>query len=192
MSESGLYVTVEGIDGSGTTSVSSALARRFDAAQTAEPSDLWLGEVTREAFEDRDVADLSRFYLFMADRLDHRSKVIEPALEQGETVISDRGADSTRAYQFITSGLTDGFIEMNLDKALEADLTIWLDAPVEDAADRMGGDDAFENRDLQERVAARYRTVYEQNQDRIVRIDASQPLGMVIDEAAEIIKTHER
>lgn len=180
------FCTVEGIDGSGTTTVSQELAQRFSKViWTQEPTDSWLGRVTRESFEERDIHDLARFHLFMADRVVHANDFLKPYLEDDYSVICDRGPDSTRAYQKHTSGLSDGFIEENLSRTLEPDLTIWLDADVDTALERVEDKDAFENRELQEKVADTYAELHEQH-DRIVRIDANQPLEDVIEEAVNV------
>lgn len=188
----GLFVTVEGIDGSGTTSVVEGLSERFeDAVKTAEPSGLWTGEIAREAFEGRDVSDLARFYLFQADRAEHCAKRVDPALEDGFLVICDRGPDSTRAYQYHTTDLSEEFIEMNLAETTDPDLTLWLDVPVDVAVERdesVDGD-AFSHRSLQRKVCQRYYVLEEQH-DRIERINAAQPLPDVIEEAAAIIEAN--
>jgi dTMP kinase len=185
----GLYVTVEGIDGSGTTSVTERLGERLDCVTTAEPSTLWTGEVARNAFEVREVPALSRFHFFQADRAAHVADVVRPALELGSTVVCDRGPDSTRAYQSVTTDIPDDYIEETLSHTLSPDLTLWLDVDPSVAAERMDGADAFEDRDVQLRVAERYAEIAERF-DRIVRIDANQPLDRVVDDAVFAIDTH--
>lgn len=183
------FITVEGIDGSGTTSVSEALCDRIGGPTrlTQEPSELWTGRMTRESFEERDVPELTRFYLFMADRVAHVDEVVRPALRRGVPVICDRGPDSTRAYQYYTSDLSEEFIETNLAKTMESDLTIWLDVDIEVAAERTEGEDAFEEkRELQRRVAQRYCTLHEQH-DRIVRVDANQDFDDVVEAAYDTL-----
>lgn len=180
------YVTVEGIDGSGTTSVVEALADRIDrTVASSEPTDMWTGRVTREAFEDREVDALTRFYLFMADRVEH-CRWIADQFSIGRTVISDRGPDSTRCYQYHDADLSASFIESNLEKMMTPDLTLWLDVDVDVAIARVGGEDAYENRDLQEKVKQRYEYLH-RSHDRIHQIDASQPLEAVVDDAETII-----
>lgn len=190
----GLFVTVEGIDGSGTTSVVERLAVLLadrtdeDVVKTEEPTGtLWTGRVVREAFEERDVSELSRLHLFMADRADHSEKIVDPAVEEGKLVVSDRGPDSTRAYQSNTTGETVGAIDEMLRRFTVPDLTIMLDVPVDVAEDRLSGDrDAFENRKLQEDVVKTYRWPAA-NTERIHAVDATRPLDVVVSEAAEII-----
>lgn len=184
----GLYVTFEGIDGSGTTSVTKQLNKLYTphSMWTCEPSQYWTGEAARAAFEEHDAHDLTRFYLFMADRVEHEVKFVRPWRDEGQLILSDRGPDSTRAYQHFSDGLTDLEIEGHLQKTMDPDLTMWLDVDVDTAAERMDGDDAFENKEFQEQVAVRYQAVYEQH-DRIKRIDANQGLDAVIADSKEVI-----
>lgn len=185
----GFYVTVEGIDGSGTTSVVTALGMSIDDAETiAEPTTSWTGEVVRESFEERDVRDLTRFYLFMADRAELQDRLDVLLDIHNRVVISDRGPDSTEAYQYHTAGLSEDFLARNLNETARVpDLTLWLDVGVETAADRMCGDDAFEKDwELQEKVADRYEYLWTKY-DRIERIDATQPLDDVVAEAKTAI-----
>jgi dTMP kinase len=168
-----MFITIEGIDGSGTTTITSRLASNLDdATQTEEPSTLWTGRITRDSFEKREVDDLTRFYLFMADRVEHCTQIVEPNLERGHTVISDRGPDSTRAYH--ADDLTESFIEYNLEKTLSPDLTIWLDV------DRVDGSD------FQEKVAAQYEHL-NTIEPRIHKVNANKPLDYVERRAMEII-----
>lgn len=186
MSDRGLFITVEGIDGSGTTSVVEDLTDDLDGTTpSSEPTEMWTGRVAREAFEERDVEPLTRFYFFMADRVEHGKWVTEQ-VENGTTVISDRGPDSTRCYQYYDADLPEPFIEWNLARMTTPDLTLWLDVDVETALTRIDGKDAFENRALQEKVAQRYAYLSE-GVNRIHRVDANRPLDVVTGEAKKII-----
>ena len=173
-----MYITLEGIDGCGTSTVLSRLD--VDAHKTEEPSNSWLGNITRESFENRDIEQLSRFYLFMADRVQHTRN-----FPDGD-VISDRGPDSTRAYQYHTSDLSESFIEENLKRTPTPDLTIWFEVDVDTAMSRLGQYDAFEKYELQRRVSSRYQELYERH-DRIIKVDASQSIDVVTQEVQEII-----
>lgn len=189
MPDSGTFVTIEGIDGSGTTSVVDVVTDSIDSAiPSAEPTTMWTGKVTREAFEERDVTPETRFYLFMADRVEHLEWVAEQ-VSNGTTVICDRGPDSTRCYQYHDAGLSDSFIELNLGRYRSPDLTLWLDVDVDVALGRVEGEDAFENRTLQEKVARRYSFLHEKF-DRIHRIDANRPLEAVVADAEDAIRRY--
>lgn len=183
------FITFEGVDGSGTTTVSERVAEELGARISCEPTNMWIGEVTRESFEERtDSEQLTRFYLFMADRIEHCEKIVKPALGKGETIISDRGPDSTRAYQYHTSDLSEEFIELNLEKSLTPDLTIWFDIDVDAAMGRLNNQDDFEKRDLQQKVNDRYEELYEEH-PRIKRVDAAQPIDTVVDDVLHVIES---
>lgn len=190
MPDSGTFVTIEGIDGSGTTTVVDAVTDRIDqTVESAEPTTMWTGKVTREAFEKRDVTPLTRFYLFMADRVEHCEWVADQ-LSNGTTVVCDRGPDSTRCYQYHDADLSDSFIELNLSKMMSPDVTLWLDVDVDVAMERVEGADAFENRALQEKVARRYEFLHEKYDDRIHRIDANRPEYAVVADAEDAIRRY--
>jgi thymidylate kinase len=148
---------------------------------------MWTGEVTRESFEERDADELTRFYLFMADRVELHDKRIEPWLSEGRTVISDRGPDSTRGYQYHTSGLSEQFIETNLAKIREPHLTVWFDLDVDAAMGRLNNQDDFERPELQQKVNERYRVLWKRS-DRIKRVDGSNPTETVVDDTIEAIR----
>src|SRR5438309_1340478 len=96
------FVTFEGIDGSGKTTVSRLVAKSLQAQGhrvylTSEPTRTWLGEAVRHAF-DGEVGAVAESFLFLADRAAHL-KEIQSHLEKRELVLCDRYADSTYAYQ---------------------------------------------------------------------------------------------
>ncbi len=181
------YITLEGVDGSGTTTVMNRLKDRIEFEATCEPTNTWLGNIVRESYEERTLTpELTRFYLFMADRVEHCERRIKPLTEDGLMVISDRGPDSTRAYQYHTSGLSSGFINFNLEKTITPDLTIWFDVDVETAMARLNNNDDFEKPELQRKVNDRYEQLYKSH-ERIKRVDASNPVETVTDDVERII-----
>ncbi len=96
------FVTFEGIDGSGKTTVSRRVAdalrgRGEKVFLTGEPTRQWTGEAVRRSYAD-DVGPLAESFLFLADRAAHQEE-LRRRLGEGELVISDRYADSTYAYQ---------------------------------------------------------------------------------------------
>ena len=96
------FVTFEGIDGAGKTTIS-RLVTEFLRAKghavflTSEPTKTWLGDAVRHAYDD-DVGAVAESFLFLADRAAHVDE-IRSHLENGELVLCDRYADSTYAYQ---------------------------------------------------------------------------------------------
>ena len=98
----GLFATLEGIDGSGKTTVAGKVADALESAgisvaRTTEPTHTWRGEAVKWAIE-RDVDPISETFLFLADREAH-GREIRAWLAAGTLVLSDRYADSTYAYQ---------------------------------------------------------------------------------------------
>ena len=96
------FVTFEGIDGSGKTTVSRLVAESLRAQGhrvhlTTEPTKSWLGDAVRRAYDD-DVGAIAESFLFLADRAAHLTD-IRAHLKKRELVLCDRYADSTYAYQ---------------------------------------------------------------------------------------------
>jgi len=138
----GLFVTLEGPDGSGKTSQAARLAATlehdgFDVVLVREPGGTELGERLRELLLHRDdlaIEPLSDALLFNAARAQLVSEVIRPALAAGHRVVCARFADSTLAYQGYGAGLDLAFLrslEAIATGGLRPDLTILLDLPVE-------------------------------------------------------------
>ncbi|MFN7055480.1 dTMP kinase [Hyphomonas sp.] len=158
----GRFITLEGGEGTGKSTLARALAARLEALGltvlvTREPGGTPLAEAARGLLlhppgEDT-WAPLSEALLVNAARQDHVARRIRPALEAGHWVICDRFADSTRVYQ----GLA-GSVPMALLRAIETevlggtvpDLTLVLDAPLDVTlarrVDRGGAQDTFEAR----------------------------------------------
>jgi len=195
----GFFVTLEGVDGAGTTTVAESLKEEYPNAQmTSEPSDLWTGKQVRKCLaEDSDTHPLTDFYFFMGDRVHHIESRVRPAVKNGDMVISDRYADSTRAYQSIAlraAGIPKPQIMSYIENVMgpfdyEPDLTLWLDVDVDTSFKRVDGDEKYEQAsDFQKRVHENYQGLYDAY-DRIVRIDANQGKEDVIADCIEEIET---
>jgi dTMP kinase len=155
----GVFITFEGIDGSG----KSTQARRLFEALRAEGRDVVL---TREPGGSPGAEEIRRLLvegdpdrwsgeteilLFTAARRDHLEKTIRPALAEGRIVVSDRFADSTRVYQGAARGDLRTFVDRLHEMAIgiEADLTLVIDMDAEVALSRglarKSGEDRFED-----------------------------------------------
>lgn len=194
----GFFVTLEGVDGAGTTTVSEGLEEHYsDAVLSSEPSDLWTGKQVRRCLQkDSDTNPLTDFYFFMGDRVHHIENRIRPAVKDGSLVISDRYADSTRAYQSIAleqAGIPSTHTLPYIEQVMgpfdyEPDLTLWLDVDIDDSFERVDGDEKYEQEaSFQERVHQNYSELHEVY-DRIVRIDANQSKQEVLEDCIEEIE----
>jgi len=200
----GKFVVLEGIDGSGTTTHVARLADRLRREKvlvrtTREPSDGPIGTLVRQVLSGRVIVPGGRApnwatmaLLFAADRMDHVEAEIEPWINQGGVLISDRYDASSLAYQSVSSGR--GVVEaVEWIRALNKfcarpDLTIVLDVNFEEAARRRDqrGEPAqlYEQNEVQRALAVFYRDLAKHlPKDRIVLVDA----GGAIDEVHERI-----
>lgn len=145
----GLFITFEGIDGSGKSTQISRLRdylvdKGHRVVLTREPGGTSIGEKIRELLLDRESSGmhpLTELFLYFASRAQHASEFIIPLLEQGVTVISDRFHDSSVAYQGGGRKLGIETVE-DLRKlatlGLEPDITFYLDIDPTVARERMG------------------------------------------------------
>jgi len=184
-----MFVTIEGLDGSGKSTVLDAITERYPGAvTTSEPSDLEYGQLVRRNLS-QDTDPIVDFYLFMADRRDHIEQRVRPADESGKLVVSDRYADSTRAYQpvalagegkpFDSPWEAKLFIEQTMAHwNYEPDLTLYIDISVDTALERAAGDEKYEKRQFLEQVKNNYDALADA-EERIVRIDGEQSKGDV-------------
>lgn len=198
MSWDGTFITVEGIDGSGKTTIVNELIRELGAHRTQEPSEFWTGEQVRKALKE-ETNPFTDFFLFMADRHHHIEEFILPTLRRGDMVISDRFTDSTRAYQ--TYQLEEEFNELEQIPAshwieqvmdpwnIEPDLTLYLDVSVETGLERCDEEEKYEQAKVLNTVRSNYEIIAQSN-DRVVRIDAEQEPKEVFKDALSAIGQH--
>jgi dTMP kinase len=193
MSQRGTYVVVEGIDGTGKTElatrlVAPLLARGHSVSSFREPSDHFL----RQQFQRLIKADpLAAALCFTLDRVLLRPQV-EAALDQGDLVIQDRSYYSTLAYQYPALG-DEAWRELaRIEKsvAIEPDLVLYLDAPLEVALDRVKvhesldivADDAYIRK-----VKWKFEQMFQP--PKWVRIDASQSPTQTLELAMKALAT---
>jgi dTMP kinase len=166
-----LFVTFEGIEGSGKSTHLRLLAAVLRAAghgvvETREPGGTALGRSLRDLLLRPSVAPpepLAELLLYCADRAQHASEVIRPALAAGQIVLCDRFSDSTIAYQGYGRGLdlaTVRALDAEARRDLEPDLTFLLDCPpatgLARARGRSGTGDRFEQEALAFHEAVRH------------------------------------
>ena len=143
MTKRGVFICIEGIDASGKSTQARSLVRNlrrrgFDAIYTTEPSKGEVGSFIRRYVlqRKRRVPAVVEALLFAVDRVDHVESKIEPALESGKIVVSDRYLYSSLAYQG-AAGLDIGWIKQINRMALPPDLAIYIDVPPEVVVKRM-------------------------------------------------------
>ena len=190
----GAFISLEGVEGVGKSTnvafTADAVRRLgFDVVTTREPGGTSLGEQVREWILNGDHGKLSaeiEALLMFAARARHLDEVIRPALAAGRWVVCDRFTDATIAYQGGGRGASRGLLDAlksEIQKGLEPDLTLLLDAPLEVGASRIGDrkPDHFEReqRPFFERVRAAYLALAAQYPERIKIVDAAMPLPQV-------------
>ncbi|AUR07024.1 dTMP kinase [Phaeobacter inhibens] len=201
----GLFVTFEGIDGSGKSTQCRLLAESLQAqgievVLTREPGGSDGAEEIRrlvlEGDPDRWSAE-TELLLFTAARRDHMERRILPALAAGKVVVCDRFADSTRMYQ----GLSRGDLRASVDQlhALmighEPDLTILIDMDpakgLARAKGRQGSEERFEDfgLDLQQQMRAGFLELAAEFSDRFRVIDGDRQMDSVARDVLEVVST---
>lgn len=177
-----MFITLEGVDGSGKTTQAAMLAEAFGASAMTlrEPGGTDAAERIRQLLADPETPldPIAELMLFCAARADLASRVIRPALEIGRTVICDRFTDSTIAYQGVARDL--GIVRVRelsevATGGLTPDLTLWLKIDPAFGLDRAESDDRFEAEGVrfQERVAEAYEDIARREPHRVIPIDAT-------------------
>lgn len=148
----GIFIVLEGIDGAGKSTQAKMLAkwfeeRGYDVVLTKEPTDTAFGKLIRRLvltggkegiIDGARISKEAEALLFAADRAEHVKKLIEPALNAGKVVISDRYFYSSLAYQWARGLDLNWLINLN-GFAPRADLVILLDLPVKESIKRING-----------------------------------------------------
>lgn len=189
-----MFITFEGLDGSGKTTQAQLLGARLEAEGlevilTREPGGTPLGEEIRNlVLHGGEVAPWAEAALYAASRAQHVEQLIRPALARGTTVISDRYVDSSVAYQGIARGLgLERVLELNLAavEGLMPDRTILIEIGARDAVGRMGGErDRIEREDdgFHARAARAYRQLADREPERFVVVDGTASAEMIAEE----------
>ncbi|HYY03021.1 MAG TPA: dTMP kinase [Gaiellaceae bacterium] len=188
-----MFVTFEGLDGSGKTTQAELLAEalrleRRDVVVTREPGGTRLGEQVRTILLDGyEMSPWAEAALFAAARAELVERVIAPSLESGRDVVCDRYIDSSLAYQGIARSLgVERVLELNLNatRGLLPDRTFLVLVDPQTAIARTTGTDRIEREGLafHHAVDSAYRALAEMFPNRIVTVDGAQPAADIAEE----------
>lgn len=202
---SGLFITVEGPDGAGKSTLVRKLEKKLREAlavpfiQTREPGGSDIAEKVREVIidpENKKMDAKTEALLFAASRRQHIIETIQPALQRGEVVLCDRFVDSSIAYQ--GAGRQIGVEEVATlnqfaTENLEPDFTLYLDVDAQVGLNRIGSKNSNRKKDRLEmeevsfhnRVREAYLVLLEENSERMHLIDASQNQNEVLKDSWE-------
>ncbi|MBQ6655569.1 MAG: dTMP kinase [Erysipelotrichaceae bacterium] len=202
--EKGLFITLEGCEGSGKTTAAKTVSRKltedgFDVLYTREPGGIDIAEQIRRVILDINntaMDERTEALLFAASRRQHLVEKVIPALEQGKIVICDRFIDSSLAYQGYARGIgMDNVMKINefaIDKHMP-DLTVYFAIDPEDGLKRLTGRDEINRLDVEKvnfhkKVQEGYEKLLEMFPERIRTIDASKDRQTVAEDCYRLIR----
>lgn len=203
MQTKGLFITFEGPDGSGKTTISKLVYEKlsqlgYDALYTREPGGIGISESIRDIILDVKNVNMdirTEALLYAASRRQHLVEKIIPAINANKIVICDRFIDSSLAYQGFARNIgVEEVLHIN-EFAIEGrfpDVTLFLDISAQEGLNRIEGR-SFKDRldlesiDFHNRVYEGYQLVLNKYKDRMVVIDAEKSIEAIVDEAVEVI-----
>lgn len=200
--KSGFFITFEGPDGAGKTTIISMVAKELkDAMLTREPGGIDIAEQIRRVILDKENTAMdprTEALLYAAARRQHLVEKVKPAIEEGKMVLCDRFVDSSLAYQGYARGLgIDEVFSINqfAIEQMMPDLTIYFDIEPELGLQRINKNKGrevnrldLENLDFHHKVREGYHLLMERFPDRIVKIDASGEVVDVFTKTMEVLK----
>ena len=204
----GIFITIEGPDGSGKTTALQQVVPRLQqemnrkVVATREPGGSPIAEKIRSLILDPSHTDMdsrTEALLYAASRRQHLIEKVLPVLESGDVIFCDRFVDSSIAYQGYARGIgEEGIREINqfATEGLEPDVTLYIDVPAEVGIQRIHAnlDEREYNRldqeklDFHEKVRAGYQHLAQANPERIVVVDGTMSRESVAEACYHIIK----
>lgn len=192
------YIALEGGDGSGKSTVASALVESLERSGVEvvlvrEPGGTPLGEAIRDLLLDSgQMDDWAEVFLFAAQRAELARAVIDPALEAGKWVVSDRTFYSSIAYQGRARGLGEAEVRFINESGLGGtvpDNVFVLDVDPEAALDRQHRADRIgsEGVGFQERVRQAYRDLAVEEPDRVTLLAGSMSVDETVARILEVV-----
>ena len=200
MTTRGTYIAFEGLEGCGKSTHVTRLAEKINAVATREPGGTRIGALLRSILADPENTDLNsraELLLMTADRAQHMSELIEPALQRGQHVVSDRSMYSTLAYQGYGRGLdVDTLLSINtwaLNNVLP-DIVVWIQFPTEEANTRLAKRnlDRFEREgaDFFARIGTGFAELAAKDPARWILIDGLEPKDTVEEKIFAAVVAH--
>lgn len=204
----GIFITLEGPDGSGKTTALKAIFEELKTltdkqiVSTREPGGSPIAEKIREIILDTAHTEMdarTEALLYAASRRQHLVERVLPVLEAGDIVLCDRFVDSSIAYQGYARGIGEtGIFTINnfATDGVQPDLTLYIDVPAEVGLRRIQkgmGTREFnrldqEKQSFHDKVRAGYLNIARENPTRIVTIDGTQTPEEVVADCMQIIK----
>ncbi len=193
-----MFIVFEGLDGSGSTTQARLLWERLEKNQraahlTKEPTDEGhIGKLIREVLQHKwEMSPEGLQLMFSADRAEHLKTMIEPALKNGEIVISDRYIFSTIAYGSLAVDDIDWLKGLN-SHFRQADLTFLLKLDPEECLKRIAGRgsefELFEKDEKLRKIWKQYAKLAKEN-DNVIVIDASKSIEEIHEQVWEKVSS---
>ena len=201
----GLFIVFEGGEGSGKSTMIDKVYEwlrecNYDCIKTREPGGISIAEQIRQVIlnkENTDMDSRTEALLYTAARRQHLVEKVIPALENGQVVLCDRFLDSSLAYQGFARGIgIDEIYEINKFAIGDCmpDISILFDISREVGMERINKNSQrevnrldLESLDFHNKVREGYDIVYKNNKDRMVKINAEEPIDKVFDNVKNII-----
>ena len=204
---SGKFITFEGPEGSGKSTVMKAVEaflqnEGYEIVTTREPGGIKIAEDIREIILSKDNTMMSaktEALLFAASRNQHLEEKVIPALNEGKIILCDRFVDSSLAYQGYARGLgVDEIFTINKFAIGETmpDVTIFIDVPPEVGLKRVFSNTRkvdrldLETKEFHQKVYEGYHRLAKRFDNRFVIIDGTNPVETVIEDTLQVIKTY--
>lgn len=193
-----MFITLEGPEGGGKSTLAASLAQRlanagYSVVTTREPGGTELGrQIRKMLLEQGEVTARSELMLFLADRAQHVQEVILPALSNGKVVLCDRFTDSTLVYQGYARGLDLQMLRSANHWAtdgLSPDLTLLLDIDPDVGLERLESKDRLDSEPIEfhQKVRKGFLTEASINPERIQILSADRPVNVVESDAWELV-----
>lgn len=202
----GIFITIEGPDGSGKTTILQMLAENlenegYEVVATREPGGIEIAEQIRKVILDPENTAMdprTEALLYAAARRQHLAEKVKPALEEGKIVLCDRFVDSSLAYQGYARGLgIDEVYSINefaIENMMPA-MTLYFDVAPEIGLERINKNKGrevnrldLEKLEFHQKVSEGYTILADRFSERIVKVDASKDLDTVYEQAVAQIR----